>query len=295
MNEYVIWLPQGRLGNLLFQIQAIKYHFPKAKIVVSIDSGYSEIFVHEHIFKFIKVPKLFRAPLLNLWLVIFRKLVSLRIFSSLRLRLFLINGHNVESELVDKIPGFISNIWVIEGWFQSPFLLGISQTPIIKNKYVDLARSILSVIPIEKRVGLHMRFGDFDDWRILGKRGVTLPKSFYFDAIEILDAVIDKPVYVIFSDDMHKAKKTFGDSGKFFYFNGGGVGVDFAGMSLCSHGILSASTFALWGFSLIKNKNRQFILPKYWAGFRSEIWYPPEFKFLEGMAINVNFLESVPE
>ena len=55
---------------------------------------------------------------------------------------------------------------------------------------------------------------------------------------------------------------------------------DLSIMSLCSYGILSASSFAWWGafYAKIYNKKRNyFIAPKYWIGHRSKKWLPKNF------------------
>lgn len=59
--------------------------------------------------------------------------------------------------------------------------------------------------------------------------------------------------------------------------------VDFAIMSLCAGGVLSASTYSWWGGLLSFTGNCQkddikiFLSPKDWGGIRKKEWWPPGF------------------
>ena len=51
-------------------------------------------------------------------------------------------------------------------------------------------------------------------------------------------------------------------------------------MGLCSHGILSASSFSWWGALYSKNFNKNknyYIAPKFWVGHRLKKWIPNNF------------------
>ena len=56
---------------------------------------------------------------------------------------------------------------------------------------------------------------------------------------------------------------------------------DFALMTLCHHGILSASSFAWWGSTYACNYHQfqsLYFAPKYWIGYRTNSWNPPFMK-----------------
>lgn len=66
-----------------------------------------------------------------------------------------------------------------------------------------------------------------------------------------------------------------------------GFEAEFAMMTLCMAGILSASTYAFWGayFAHRSGSPGPFIAPQHWAGHRSGTWYPT--------AIESSFLKYV--
>jgi hypothetical protein len=85
------------------------------------------------------------------------------------------------------------------------------------------------------------------------------------------------------SDDKFYVKDVFKE-GKNLIISENEYEIDFALMTLCSHGIMSPSSFAWWASFLIKMNERvksssYFIAPKYWAGHRRKKWFPLNFYF----------------
>lgn len=268
----MFWLPQGRLGNLVFQYQAAISLFPENNTIVSVESEFSESFEYVPFVKFFPVPKVLKTRATSYWVKVLRWCAKKKILGSVMPKWDAVGSYPIETTEIIKRPGWFSMFWVIEGFFQHDHYAAPS--PKLKKALTESAEKMLNHIPQERRVAVHLRFGDYEGWTIFGKRGVCLPHSYYKKAMERLEQTINNPVFVIFSDDRKRAEKIIGNKYKTTYFDGKRPGVDIAGISLCSHAIISASTFSWWGAFLINNPKRIVIAPKYWAGFKSCVWYP---------------------
>ena len=269
----MFWLPQGRLGNLIFQYQAAISLFPEASKIISLESEFQSVFESNQNFHFVHLPKI--PKIRGLWVKVLRWCALHRIISSVTPEWDVVCGeYPVETRRIFKKSGWFSSVWVLEGWFQyDPYPI---PQPKIKMKLLEKAEAALSHIPYENRVAVHLRFGDYATWTILGKKGVFLPNSYYAEAMERQSKKLTHPMFVIFSDDINRAEEIIGKKSNTLYFEGKSPGEDLVGISRCSHAIISASTFSWWGAYLIDNPSRTVIGPKYWAGFKSETWYPPD-------------------
>ena len=90
---------------------------------------------------------------------------------------------------------------------------------------------------------------------------------------------VKNPVFLIFTDDFHYVNDFFG-SEKDMYIVDNDYSIDFTLMSMCDHGILSASSFAWWASVFLKGKSENSILiaPNYWIGHREKKWWPVRLK-----------------
>ena len=68
----------------------------------------------------------------------------------------------------------------------------------------------------------------------------------------------------------------------FVYSDGSELGYarEFALMTLCGFGVLSASSFAYWGAYFAKRNFPRgvYLAPRFWAGHTSGIWWPEHIK-----------------
>lgn len=101
--------------------------------------------------------------------------------------------------------------------------------------------------------------------------------EYYKKAVEFLEGKLDNPVFVLFSDDIHWAKKVFGnDINKHnFIFESEGFEVweKLQLMSSCKHFVISNSTFSWWAQYLATYKEKIIISPDKWFNneFRSPL------------------------
>jgi len=271
-NKILFWLPQGRLGNLIFQYQAAISIAPEKSTIITFESEFSEIFEYVSFVKLIPIPKVLRSRLTHYGINILRWCVKKNILGSITPEMDIVEDHSVEKIGINKNPGWFSNFWVLDGFFQHEHY--VKPLPKLNNNLIDSANELLHSVAQERRVAVHIRFGDYEKWSVYGKQGVCLPQMFYQKAMDILVQKIKNPVFIVFSDNQKKAKAMIGDKYEIVYFDGQSAGHDIAGITLCNHAIISASTFSRWAAFLLKYPKRIVIAPKYWAGFKSGIWFP---------------------
>lgn len=283
-RQIVFWLPQGRIGNLIFQYQAAISLFGERSTVISLESEFSNAFEKAQFVKIIPLPKVLRPRATKYWANVLRWCAKKKIFGLAEAKREFLGNDTIETAEITRKSGYFSNCWVFEGYFQNDHYA--TPTPKLKQGLIDKAEIILCRIPKEKRVAVHIRLGDYAQWTVLGKPGVSLPRQFYKFAMAQIAKKIDNPVFVIFSDDKEAARNFIGGEYETFDFNGGSPIIDLAGISICSHAIISASTFSWWGAFLISSENKIVLAPKYWAGYKSSVWYPSNiqtkyFKYIE--------------
>lgn len=283
-KQIVFWLPQGQLGNLIFQYQAALTLCGSNSTIIALESEFSDAFKVAPFLKLIPLTKRLRLRVTQYWVNVLRWCVKKKLFGSITSTWKTIGSYPIETTGINRIRGWFSEIWVLEGFFQHDQYA--NPAPELKQILVDGAEKLLSQIPQENRVAVHLRFGDYAQWSVLGKKGVCLPGSYYKKAMEQIAQTLKNPVFVVFSDDKNEAEKVIGNKYETVYFEGGASGIDIAGISLCSHAIISASTFSWWGAFLITDPIKIILAPKYWAGYKSAVWYPIDiqtkyFKYIE--------------
>jgi hypothetical protein len=117
---------------------------------------------------------------------------------------------------------------------------------------------------------IHMRRSDF----VLYDR--MLPDSYYLQAAGIFQKRISDPYFVIVGDDPSHAENLFRDIAP-RYVSHLSPAEDLALMSLCEGGVLSNSTLSWWG-AFFGSGTQGYVAPKYWFGFKTKTWHPPEIK-----------------
>lgn len=274
MPKLFISLPQGRLGNLLFQIGMINS-------LIDQHNGHALVFASEATDHFdwpnkiwvIPCPPRFRKNGQKLWVLLLNLAQNFRLFASITPKVILTDGFETEeSELVVE-PGLINNIYLVKGFFQNEALM--KSLPRLSRKTLTIAQDQLATIPYDNRVAVHFRFGDYLTWSAYGVPNCILPESFYRQAFQQIERSVANPVYLIFSDESEQARQImFRSDRPFVLLSDMALIDDFAAMTLCSHFIVSASTFSWWAAKLAERSDKIIIAPQYWLGFKSEKWYP---------------------
>ncbi len=287
----ILWLPQGRLGNLIFQYQALVGLKPENSLVLTIQNEFEEVFQARNDFIFIKAPKVIKAFITNALINLSRKLVKLGLLGVITSEKTMhSSGVEVETLGVIRKIGFFSRIQVFDGFFQSAAFS--NQALSFKNlrenpSYID--EISMHSGPL---IAIHFRFSDYEKWSIFGRHGVVLPENYYQLSIKYMLEKIPSPTFIIFSDNIEAVPKHLFSKHKHVYFRGDHFSSDFKAISLCDHAIISCSTFSWWAAHLINNKNKIVIAPKFWIGFKSSIWHPPDIRNPDYIYFDPNALKE---
>lgn len=176
-----------------------------------------------------------------------------------------------EAPLPDKngrsvyMMGVFQNAEVVESVDQ--LIQGVfSFRPFSDERNLSLMRDIQA----NNSVAIHVRKGM--DYTRISYYKDTCPIEYYINAVEYIKNRIHNPKFYVFTDNVEWVEKNFTD---FPYtlvkgnpVTGWGSHYDMQLMSLCSHNIISNSTYSWWGAYLNKNKEKIVILP--------EVWFNPD-------------------
>jgi hypothetical protein len=164
------------------------------------------------------------------------------------------------------------------------FINKFNKNLIIKSKYIDKAKDFMSQFPADAdTIFIHIRRGDYTFYSFLGERGGgIMPLSYYNDCINWFVKNTSNPYFIFLTNDpyyvkdcfKHVKNKVISDSFEKYSSIESGY-VDFGVMTLCSYGVLSASSYSWWGSYMMDNRIKVFA-PKNWLGWRAKCEYPIE-------------------
>lgn len=161
----------------------------------------------------------------------------------------------------------------LQGFFQSEqYFLNIKEE--LKRDFYPLNPlkndDLLNLIMGTNSVCLSVRRGDYLSDKFKDEFFVC-DKNYFLKAIQIIYEKVEKPVFIVFSDDICWAKKNlnFGDN---FYFESGNDSISrkIQLMSSCKHFIISNSSFSWWSQYLSNNEEKIVIAPKRWFNGNGE-------------------------
>ena len=280
----LIFGESGRLGNQIFQYAALRSLCKENETLLLL--GFNEL---ESVFDGINAniinlnsPKLERSlyykvyPRLD-WLS--QKGLIGRIAENDQLNKY---------ELIQKKGLFNSIKFVESAYFQKETLLcRNSIKKLTFNKSIlDSTTLILNTISsLNTKIFVHIRRGDYLFWPNRDNPAV-LSASYYKKCIDIIYSKVSNPFFIFTSDDPFYVSDVFGYLENSYISRRSSI-EDFALMSYCQGGILSASSFSWWAayLSCLNNPDGVFLAPKYWSGHSVNSWFPPN--------IESNFLTYV--
>lgn len=278
----VIFLEDGRLGNQLFQYLGLRQYYPNHLLVIF---GFNDLKNIVNVRNTIILKSRFFKNIIFLSIAryILEFLSILRLIS--RDTEF---NRDIDFSIIKSNGLFNRFRWLSKAFFQHNNCVGLicDNFPInfIKNgEFLATAENILDDLRrcynYDQLVFVHIRRGDYKIWPSEDSPAI-LPIEWYLRAMDQLRAEIKSPRFLIFSDD-HEYVKGRLDGINDVTVVRESIYVDFLIMSLCEHGILSASSFSWWAgyFAHKKNSKGKFIGPRYWVGHRKEEWYPFQFNF----------------
>jgi Glycosyl transferase family 11 len=266
----IFFRESGRLGNQIFQYAALKTLCQSQEKLVLI--GFEEF---QEIFEGVD------AKIINSSSSQFEKLLYFHILELLP-KNALFNkihesNHSRKPDIIYRSGLLKGFTFVQTSYFQSELLFStaIVNSLNINQKLLSVAQSLLSsILKGRTPVFVHIRRGDYTYWPSREYPAI-LPAAYYQKCIQIIQTKITNAFFIFTSDDPFYVKDIFGNMEN-SYISCGSSLEDFALMTQCRSGILSASSFSWWAayFSKQQHPSSLFLAPKYWAGHRSERWIP---------------------
>jgi len=179
-------------------------------------------------------------------------------------------------------PGMLKSInFVEESYFQWEYSFSPSaiSSLSLKLSLEQFAKKLISEVSGSSPCFfVHIRRGDYTHWPS-SEHPAVLPLKYYRYCINLVRDSIPDAFMIFVSDDPFYVEDFFGDM-KNAYISRHSSLKDFALITQCCGGILSASSFSWWGAYLSHRKNfrRCFLAPEHWLRHRAHSWDPPAIK-----------------
>ena len=268
------WCNHGRLGNLLMQFAAIENMIDTGDVVLCFNDRMFDALHTKG--RYVRLPHLrYLVPNFNHYTnKLFDYLASRSLLSRIVPQTYLYDcGDEHECANLLRTEGFVKHFTVIKGYFQHDKWLQ-NAFKFKYDKYDRASTRLMRLSPSRCRVAVHVRLNDYMEWVVLGKKDVSICRQWYDMAIEHASAVLDNPEFIFFTDDVDWLKKYWFTMDLRIY---GGVDAieELIAISLCEHAIISPSTFAYSAVMSTYYPDKLVIAPKYWAGYKSGVWFPP--------------------
>ena len=182
----------------------------------------------------------------------------------------LFNGRIIEVKSNDDLTSKHDNIyyhgyWIMEKWFEENRELLIKE---LKFKEIIDNQNKMYLEYIEKKnsVAVHIRRGDFV------KLGRDLDFSYYVNAIEKIENVLNEAIYFVFSDDVDWCRENYVKLGfekvknRIIFIDGNKADdayIDMQLMASCKHMILANSSFSSFASLLNPNPEKIVVIPTF--------------------------------
>jgi hypothetical protein len=271
----ILCFEKGRLGNHLFHYCGLQKYLAKHKVIFW---GYGHL---KNSFEnlnglFIDVNRGYAKNLFKVIKKILLLLAKIKLVGQIK------RYNNPKNLKPVFCQGLFFNIYIVHplmDFQDNDSLKEIVNPPRFKKKIEKLAKSWLKKKNVfadqERLVFVHIRRGDYLYWPSK-KFPAVLDLIWYKRKMDKLTKQIKNPIFVLLGDDQNYLHNTFKESSSLI-ISDNLPEVDLAIMSLCSHGILSASSFAWWASFFAKfrkiNKNQsRFIAPKFWFNHKLKKW-----------------------
>jgi len=272
----LIYFENGRLGNQFFAYSALRGLYPNQRLVLF---GFGTLkqaieSVDAIIIENRKLPRLLEFGIKQFLVV----LAKLRIIGTIQ------ESRENSTYLIKKASGLIFNLHLLKPpYFQHQDVLekinpSLRLNEDIFRKASDWLEEKVVKSSDQNLVFVHIRRGDYLTWPSREYPAV-LEKQWYIRAMDRMRAKVKNPIFLLLTDDPYYAKDCFGVQSDILISENDQL-VDLALMSLCQHGILSASSFAWWGAWFSEKRSSDegiYMAPKYWAGHRKKDWIPGGF------------------
>lgn len=168
------------------------------------------------------------------------------------------SGH---AEIYEKAyePGnYYMNNFFVGYWQKGKYSKGIDLDIRLKDEYIPKdVKALADQMQKCNSVAIHVRRTDyalFKDW--------LLDMDYYKKAVKVAEALIDKPKFYVFSDDIEWCMDNLPVHATMYVTKG--ELQDFHLMQRAKNNIIANSTYSFWAANLNNNKDKIVIYPKNW-------------------------------
>lgn len=281
----ILFISDGRLGNQLFQYAFLNTIREDKELILSLNM---DVLVNSFTIsnsKFINISgnKLFTIFTRKVLPTVLMKLGKSKLIS------YVEEQKNSDKRKVGYSynKGLLPINYVQTGFFQSEIFFDTEFLDFKQmNNSLSVADKVISELPDGEKVFIHVRRGDYLNEVFEGERNISLPKSYYLKAMDIIEQKVSNPFYIFLTDDHDFVNEAYRDIDS-KHISTESMLVDLAIMSKCRYGIVSNSSFSWWGSYLSENK-KMMIFPKYWYGWKNKTESHPNIQPSWGVVIDPN-------
>ena len=151
----------------------------------------------------------------------------------------------------------------IKGWFQDVRYFSNIREELLHEftpkKEIKIPHVLFELLKSKCSVSIHVRRGDYV------KLGRALPPAYYIRAKKKIEEYIEKPVYLVFSDDYQWVKRNIEWGCEVLYIDELCKLEDYEQlflMSRCHSQVISNSTFSWWAAWLNPNQDKVIVMPR---------------------------------
>lgn len=166
----------------------------------------------------------------------------------------------------------IKGNYYVKGWFQSEEYFKEIREILIKEftpkKKIRISNKLREALEYSECVSVHVRRGDYV------KIDMTIGAVYYKKAVAYIKTVYEKPLFLVFSDDLDWAKENILGDEQCILVNEERKLQDYEElfiMSRCRSNIIANSTFSWWAAWLNQNEDKHVIAPKKWSTGQGKI------------------------
>lgn len=167
----------------------------------------------------------------------------------------------------------------LQGYWQSEKYFLNVKNEILKDfkfKSFDDIKNInlMNIIKKNNSTSIHIRRGDYLNQENRKFYGGICNDNYYLSAINLIKKKVDRPLFIVFSNDIEWCKKFFNNKfkdDKFIYVDwnkGENSYKDMQLMSICDNNIIANSSFSWWGAWLNAKDEKIVIAPSKWMNFK---------------------------
>lgn len=179
--------------------------------------------------------------------------------------MWLYNFYEEEEQKYSEKAERIKGNYYIKGWFQSERYFKDIRDVLLKEftpkKRINISKDVREALNNPQSVSVHIRRGDYV------KINNTVNSLYYQKAMHYIGQLYQKPLFLVFSDDLDWVKDNIPIAGEVIYVNEDKKMQDYEEllvMSKCRSNIIANSTFSWWAAWLNQNKEKCVIAPKMW-------------------------------